>query len=114
VIRLLVTWLLNSCALYLVIKLIPGVQVDHLSTLIVATLVIGLLNSFIRPVVLLLTLPVNVLTLGLFTLVVNGLMFYLSAMLVDGFRITGFAVAFFAALFFSIFSYILNTVFGTK
>jgi len=113
-IRLLVTWILNSCALYLVMKLIPGVQVDHFSNLIVATLVIGLLNSFIRPVLMLLTLPLNVLTLGLFTLVVNGLMFYLSAMLVDGFRITSFAVALIAALLFSIFSYVLNIVFTTK
>ena len=110
-IRLAVTWILNSCALYLVMKLLPGVRIDHVSTLIVAALVIGLLNTFIRPVVLLLTLPVNVLTLGLFTLVVNGLMFYLSAMLVDGFSISSFFTAFLAALLFSIFSSVLNTVF---
>lgn len=112
--RLALTWVLNSFALFFVIKLIPGIQVDHFRDLLVATLVIGLLNTFIRPVILLLTLPVTVLTLGLFTLVVNGLMFYLTAMLVDGFRIPGFAVAFLAALLFSIFSFILNMIFRTR
>jgi putative membrane protein len=113
-IRLIVTWVLNSIALYVVMKLLPGVQIDNFRNLIVAALVIGLLNSFIRPVVLLLTLPVNILTLGLFTLVVNGVMFYLAAMLVDGFRVSSFVIAFLAALLFSIFSSVLNMIFGTK
>jgi putative membrane protein len=95
-------------------KLIPGIQIDHVSNLLIAVLVIGLLNTFIRPIIILLTLPVNVLTLGLFTLVINGFIFYLATMLVDGFRVTGFAVALLAALLFSIVSFILNTVFGTK
>jgi putative membrane protein len=106
--------MLNSLALFLVMKLVPGIQIDHFRDLLAATLVIGLLNTFIRPVVLLLTLPVTVLTLGLFTLVINGLMFHLTAMLVDGFRVTGFAVAFLAALLFSIFSSVLNLIFRTR
>jgi len=113
--RLILTWVLNSFALFFVMKMIPnGIQIDHFRDLLVATVVLGLLNAFLRPLVLLLTLPVNILTLGLFTLVVNGVMFYLAAHLVSGFHVTGFGSAFLAALLFSIFSSVLNMIFRTK
>lgn len=112
--RLILKWVLNSFALYFVMKLIPGIQIDRFQDLLVATLVIGLLNAFLRPVIILLTLPVTMMTLGLFTLVINGLMFYLAAYLVRGFHVTGFGTAFLAALIFSLFSFVLNMVFGTK
>ena len=112
--RLVLRWVLNSFALYFVMNIIPGIRIDHFQDLLVATLVIGLLNAFLRPVIILLTLPVTMLTLGLFTLVINGLMFYLAAHLVSGFHITSFGAAFLAALFFSLFSFILNMIFGTK
>ena len=88
--RLVLKWALNSLALFLVMKLIPGMQIDRFQDLLLATLVIGLLNAFLRPVIILLTLPVTILTLGLFTLVINGFMFYLASHLVTGFHITGF------------------------
>jgi len=94
--RLLLTWVLNAFALFFVMKLVPGIQIDRFSDLLVAALVIGLLNAFLRPLVILLTLPVTILTLGLFTLVINGVMFYL------------------AALLFSLFSFFLNMLFQTK
>ena len=112
--RLFLTWVLNSFALFFVMKMVPGIQIDHFRDLLVATLVLGLLNAVLRPVVLLLTLPVTILTLGLFTLVINGVMFYLAASLVDGFRVTGFGSAFVAALLFSLFSFVLNMVFRPK
>lgn len=112
--RLILKWVLNSFALYFVMKLIPGIQIDRFQDLLVAALVIGLLNAFLRPVIILLTLPVTMMTLGLFTLVINGLMFYLAAYLVSGFHVTGFGAAFLAALIFSLFSFVLNMVFGTK
>ena len=112
--RLILTWVLNSCALFFVMKLVPGIQIDRFSDLLVATVVLGLLNAFLRPLVILLTLPVTILTLGLFTLVINGVMFYLAAHLVSGFHVTGFGAAFLAALFFSLFSFVLNMVFQTK
>lgn len=112
--RLALIWALNSCALFIVMKLIPGIQIDRFQDLLVATLVLGLLNAFLRPIIILLTLPVTLLTLGLFTLVINGLMFYLAAHLVSGFQVTGFGAAFFAALLFSLFSFVLNMLFGTK
>lgn len=112
--RLILKWVLNSFALYFVMKIIPGIRIDRFQDLLVAALVIGLLNAFLRPIIILLTLPVTMLTLGLFTLVINGLMFYLAAYLVGGFHVTGFGAAFLAALLFSLFSFILNMVFGTK
>ncbi|MDU0460707.1 MAG: phage holin family protein [Geobacteraceae bacterium] len=112
--RLVLKWVLNSFALYFVMKIIPGIQIDRFQDLLVAALVIGLLNAFLRPVIILLTLPVTMLTLGLFTLVINGLMFYLAAHLVSGFHVTGFGAAFLASLLFSLFSFVLNMVFGTK
>jgi putative membrane protein len=112
--RLLLTWILNAVALFIVMKLVPGIQIDRFSDLLLATLVIGLLNAFLRPLVILLTLPVTILTLGLFTLVINGVMFYLAAHLVSGFHVTGFGAAFLAALLFSLFSFILNMLFHTK
>lgn len=112
--RLILKWVLNCFALYFVMKIIPGIQVDRFQDLLLATLVIGLLNAFLRPIIILLTLPVTMLTLGLFTLVINGLMFWLAAYLVAGFHVTGFGAAFLAALLFSVFSFILNLIFGTK
>lgn len=112
--RLVLKWALNSFALFIVMKLLPGIQIDRFQDLLLATLVIGLLNAFLRPIIILLTLPVTLLTLGLFTLVINGLMFYLAAHLVSGFHVTGFGAAFVAALLFSLFSFVLNMLFGTK
>jgi putative membrane protein len=112
--RLFLIWVLNAFALFFVMKLVPGIQIDRFGDLLVATLVLGLLNAFLRPLVILLTLPVTILTLGLFTLVINGVMFYLAAHLVSGFHVTGFGAAFLAALLFSLFSFILNLIFQTK
>lgn len=109
---LLLRWALNCVALFLVMKLVPGIQIDRFQDLLLATLAVGLLNLVIRPIIMLLTLPVNILTFGLFTLVINGLMFYLAAYLVSGFRVTGFIAAFIAALLFSIISSLLNMIFG--
>ncbi|ABK99852.1 phage holin family protein [Pelobacter propionicus] len=112
--QLLLRWVLNSFALFFVMKLIPGIQIDRFGDLMLATLVIGLLNAFLRPLIVLFTLPVTIATLGLFTLVINGVIFALAALLLKGFHVTGFGTAFVAALLFSIFSFILNMVFRTK
>lgn len=110
--NLILRWALNCFALFGVMKLVPGIQIDRFQDLLLATLVIALLNLVIRPIIMLLTLPVNVLTFGLFTLVINGLMFYLAAHLVSGFKVSGFGAAFIAALLFSVFSSVLNMIFG--
>ena len=105
---LLVRWAVNSIALFAVVHLVAGVSVERWQSVLIGALVLGLLNAFLRPLLILLTLPVNVLTLGLFTLVVNGLIFYLAASLVKGFYVAGFWSAVVAALVFSIVSFFLN------
>lgn len=112
--KLVLRWALNSFSLFFVMRLIPGIRIDRFQDLLLATLVIGLLNVFLRPIIVLLTLPVTLLTLGLFTLVINGMIFYLAAHLVPGFHVTGFGSAFIAALLFCLFSFVLNMLFGTK
>jgi len=112
--RLVLKWALNSFALFFVMKLVPGIQIDRFQHLLLATLVIALLNVFLKPIVVILTLPVNLLTLGLFTFVINAAIFYLAANLVPGFHVAGFGSAFVAAFFYSLFSFVLSMLFGTK
>jgi putative membrane protein len=99
---------LNALALWLTAGLLRGIHVDGAGPLIVAALVLGVLNAFVRPILFFLTLPINVLTLGLFTLVLNGLMLKLTAALVDGFRVDGFWWAVLGALVMSVFSLLLS------
>ena len=108
--HLLVKWIVNSTALLVVAHVTNGVTLDNWVTVFVASLVLGLLNAFLRPVLIFFTLPVNVLTLGLFTLVINAFLFYLAAHLVRGFHVTDFWHAFVAALIFSVVSFLLNFV----
>lgn len=110
--ELLVKWIINSTALLVVIHVVSGVTVNNWMTVFVAALVLGLLNAFLRPVLILLTLPVTVLTLGLFTLVINAFLFYLAAHLVRGFQVAGFWQAFVAAFVFSIVSFLLSLFIG--
>jgi putative membrane protein len=105
---LLLKWLVNTMALFVVVNVVAGISVERWQTLLVGALALGLLNAFFRPILLLLTMPINVLTLGLFTLIINGLIFYLAAWLIKGFYVAGFWSAFVAALVFSIVSFLLN------
>ena len=109
---LLLKWLVNTMALFVVVNVVAGISVERWQTLLVGALALGLLNAFFRPILLLLTLPINVLTLGLFTLIINGLIFYLAAWLIEGFYVAGFWSAFLAALVFSIVSFLLNLLIG--
>ena len=109
---LLIKWIVNSTALLVVAHIVSGVTLDNWLTVFVAALVLGLLNAFLRPVLIFLTLPVTVLTLGLFTLFINAFLFYMAAHLVRGFHVTGFWPAFVAALVFSIVSFLLNLLVG--
>lgn len=96
--ELILRWVVNALALLGVAYLVPGVQVASLWTALIAALVLGLVNALIRPILLILTLPVNVITLGLFTFVVNALMIWLASTVVKGFDVAGFAPALLAAL----------------
>ena len=101
-------WSINLLALVLAAKLIDGVRIPSLGLAILAAGILGVVNAVIRPVVLLLTLPINLLTLGLFTLVINALMLQFVAYLVPGFVIETFRAAFWGALIISLVSWALN------
>ncbi len=103
-----IRWLVNIIALVAVINVVPGIHSDRLETTIVAALVLGLINAFLRPLVIVFTLPLTILSLGLFTLFINGFMLYLVSKIVAGFSITGFRSAFWGALCFSVISFLLN------
>ncbi len=109
----LLRWLINTISLFAVVHIVPGISVDRSQTTVVAALVLGLLNAFLRPLIILLTLPVNILTLGFFTLLINGSLFYLASFLVKGFVIAGFWNAFLGALVFSIISFLLSLLITT-
>ena len=100
--KIVVRWLLLAAALLLVANLYPGVQVASFSSAMVAALVLGLLNALLRPILVLLTLPVTVLTLGLFLFVINALMFYFAASVLSGFNVTGFVAALVGSLLYSL------------
>ncbi len=100
--KLIVRWLLLAAALLLVAYLYPGVAVTSFGAAMVAALVLGLLNTVVRPLLVLLTLPVTVLTLGLFLFVINALMFWSAASLLDGFNVNGFVAALIGSLIYSV------------
>lgn len=106
-VRLLLSWLVNAVALMALPLLVPGVSVESLYTALLVALVLGLVNTLVRPVLVLLTLPVTLLTLGLFLLVINGLMFWFVASFVKGFAVTGFWTAVLGALAYSVISTVL-------
>ena len=100
--KIVVRWLLLAAALLLVAQLYPGVQVRSFGSAMIAALVLGLLNTLLRPILVLLTLPVTLLTLGLFLFVINALMFYFAASVLDGFHVAGFAAALIGSLLYSL------------
>lgn len=100
--KTLIRWVLLAAALLLVAHLYPGVQVKGFTTALIAALVLGLFNTVLRPVLVLLTLPVTLVTLGLFLFVINALLFWATATMLDGFTVNGFAAALIGSLIYSL------------
>jgi putative membrane protein len=109
VLKLIARWLLLAAALLLVAHLYPGVTVASFGSAMVAALVLGLLNTLVRPLLVLLTLPVTLITLGLFLFVINALMFWSAASLLEGFAVTGFAAALIGSLIYSACGMVIDT-----
>lgn len=107
---LLLRWVVNAGGLLLVSYLFDGVQVASVGWAFIAALFLGVINALIRPVVLVLTLPINILSLGLFTIVVNALMLWLTGSLLAGFRVEGFWAAVGGALVLSLISFVVNSL----
>lgn len=108
--RLLALWIINAIALLALPYLMSSVTIDSFMTAMLVAVVLGFVNTVIRPILLLLTLPVTILSLGLFIFVINGLMFWAVANLFDGFHVAGFWSAIIGALLYSIISWALSTL----
>jgi putative membrane protein len=112
--RILLHWLINAAALFLLPYIFKWVQVDSLQAALIAALVLGLANALVRPLLILLTLPVTLLTLGLFIFVINGLLFWAVGSFVDGFRVAGFWSGVFGAIVYSLISLVLSAILVPK
>ena len=108
--RILLVWLVNALALIAVAYLLPSITVSSFTSALIAALVLGLVNAVIRPVLVLLTLPVTIITLGLFIFVINALLFWLVGSILDGFRVQGFGGALIGSILFSIVSWLLSAI----
>ena len=106
--KIVIRWLLLAAALLLVAQVGIGVSVSSFGAAMIAALVLGLLNTLLRPILVLLTLPVTLITLGLFLFVINALMFSVASALLDGFHVAGFGAALIGSLLYSFFGLVID------
>jgi putative membrane protein len=107
--KLLTKWLLSAAALLAVAYLYSGVEIKSYSAALIAAVLIGLFNTILRPILVILTLPVTVLSLGLFLFVINALMFWSAAGLLNGFNVTGFGAALIGSLIYSVMGIVIDS-----
>ena len=112
--RLLLLWILNAVALLLVTYLLPSIQVSGFGSALIAALVLGFINTLVRPVLAILTLPITLLTLGIFYLVLNGLLFWLAGALLPGFEVGGFFSAIVGAILYGLIAWGLSALIPNK
>lgn len=110
--KLLLKWLLSAASLLFVAYIYSGVEVKSFSAALIAALVIGLFNAVLRPVLVVLTLPVTVITVGLFLFIINALMFWAAAVVLDGFHVTGFWAALLGSLIYSVLGLLIESALG--
>ena len=111
--RLLLLWILNAVALLAVTYLLPAIQIAGFGSALLAALVLGFINTLVRPLLAILTLPITVLTLGVFYLVLNGLLFWLAGALLPGFEVAGFWAAVFGAILYGVIAWALSALVST-
>ena len=110
--RIIIKWLLSAVALLAVAYLYSGVQVNSFGSALIAAAVIGLLNMVMRPVLVVLTLPVTIVTLGLFLFVINALLFWAASGLLGGFQVSGFVAALIGSLIYSLLGLVIEAALG--
>ena len=108
--RLLLVWLINTAALLALPYLMSSIRVDSFVSALIAALVLGLINTFIRPLLILLTLPVTLVTLGLFIFIINGLLFWAVGSWIEGFHVAGFWSGVGGAILYSVISWALSAI----
>jgi putative membrane protein len=106
--KFLLQWMVGGLAIIITAYLLPGVQIEGFFAALVTALILGLINAIIKPVLILFTLPLNILTLGLFTLVINALLIMLAAAIVPGFTVQGFWWALFFGIVLAIVNFVLS------
>ncbi|MCB1915749.1 MAG: phage holin family protein [Rhodocyclaceae bacterium] len=111
---LLLRWALNAVALMLIPELVGGLRVESYAAALVGALLLGLANALIRPLLILVTLPITLLTLGLFALVINGITFWMVTAMVGGLQVAGFWSAFWAALLYSVLTTLVDFALGDR
>ena len=112
--RLLLTWLINALALLAIKYIMPSITVDSFVTALIVAVVLGLINTLVRPIFVILTLPVTILTLGLFIFVINGLLFWAAGSFVPGFHVDGFWSGVFGAIIYSVISWAMSALLLAK
>ena len=110
--RLLLKWLLSAASLLCVAYIYSGVEVKSFTSALIAAFVIGLFNVVLRPVLVVLTLPVTIVTVGLFLFVINALMFWAAASVLDGFHVAGFGAALLGSLIYSVLGLLIESALG--
>lgn len=108
--NLLIGWLINAGALLVLPMILSGVKIADFVTAVIVALVLGLVNTIIRPILVILTLPINIISLGLFTFLINGFLFWLVAKMIDGFSVSGFWWAVIAAVVYSLISWAVSSL----
>ena len=110
----LLQWAVTALSLWLASKIFKGIKFDSTRALVISALLLGLANAVVKPLLIILTLPLTLVTFGLFILVINALMMLLVAALIKGFKVSGFWTAFFAGLFISVLSIVFGAVFSAS
>lgn len=108
--RLLAVWVINALALLLVAYLLKGIHVNGFGSALIAALVLGLVNTLIRPILVILTLPVTLLTLGLFIFIINALLFLFVGNLLAGFQVASFGAVLLGSILYSVISWLLSSL----
>jgi len=112
--HLIIRLIVNAVAFYLIATYVPGFHVASFTAALIAAIIFGIVNAIIRPIVLLITLPLTLVTLGLFIIIVNALMFWLTAYLAPGFKVDGFGPALEGAIIMMIVSFIVSHLFKSE
>jgi putative membrane protein len=106
--QIILKWLLTSLFILILPYLIQGIKVTNFITALLVSLVLGFLNAILKPILILLTLPINILTLGLFTLIINGFMVFIATKIIPGFEVVNFWYAILFAIVLSIFNWLIK------
>ncbi len=109
-IKVIANWILDAVALYVVAYLVPGIHLESFGAALVAIIIIGLLNAIVKPILVLLTLPVTILTLGLFVFIINALMLFVAGSITPGFRVDGFMTAIVGSLLLTVVTMIFHSL----